>query len=198
MNSFLKMRTHEGKVKEQVDETRRIANIEGNSVDEVASVLIEWIDSDRKETPLKALQGMIWEQGYRDGAFTAQVYSDVVNKLRVWHEGKIPLYVYSSGSVMAQKLLFGHTQAGDLTSLFSGFFDTTLGSKLETSSYIALAQRVQCAATEILFLSDSKAELDAAHRAGFQVLQVFRDGQFAGPDANAIIDFTPLSITRIS
>ncbi|MFN3311026.1 MAG: acireductone synthase [Thermomonas sp.] len=148
-------------------------------------VLIEtlqgWIDQDRKHTALKALQGMIWEAGYRSGDFTAPLYPDVLPALQGWHAAGHRLAVYSSGSVPAQKLLFAHTAAGDLTPLFSGFFDTEIGGKREVSSYRAIAQRLDLAPGAILFLSDVVEELDAAREAGLRTTLLDRAQDYPQP-----------------
>ncbi|HHH36211.1 MAG TPA: acireductone synthase [Gammaproteobacteria bacterium] len=145
-------------------------------LEDIGRQLIRWIDEDRKITPLKALQGLIWEKGYREGAYRAHVYDDAVAALRRWHDRGLRLYVYSSGSVHAQKLFFGHTTAGDLTSLFSGFFDTTVGAKTDPESYRRIAREIGLPPGEILFLSDVAAELDAAREAGMATCQLVRDG----------------------
>ena len=105
----------------------------------IVDILQQWIDEDRKATPLKALQGMIWRQGYEAGELSGHVYADTPVYLRRWHQAGIQLYVYSSGSVEAQKLIFGHSDAGDLRPLFAGYFDTRTGGKRETSAYVAIA-----------------------------------------------------------
>lgn len=143
---------------------------------EACTQLVQWIDEDRKITPLKALQGMIWEAGYRQGDFQGHVYEDAVRHLRTWKARGIALYVFSSGSVHAQKLLFAHTAYGDLTPLFSGYFDTTMGSKRETSAYQRIAEAIGAPPGEILFLSDIHEELDAARSAGMQTCWLVRDG----------------------
>ncbi len=145
------------------------------SLDEAIAQLIRWIDEDRKITPLKALQGVIWEQGYKNGDFTGHVYPDVPEALRRWKDTGKQLYVYSSGSVQAQKLIFGYTPFGDLTPLFSGYFDTKVGAKRETASYERIAREVGMAAAQILFLSDITEELDAAQAAGMRTTQLVRD-----------------------
>lgn len=139
--------------------------------------LIEWIDQDKKITPLKALQGLIWEKGYRDGAFHGHVYADAYENLKKWHAAGIKLYVYSSGSVYAQKLLFGHTEYGDLNSLFSGNFDTQVGAKTETDSYRRILAQTGVANDAVLFLSDIEAELVAATAAGMKTYWLVRDGE---------------------
>lgn len=138
--------------------------------------LLDWMDQDAKIGPLKTLQGMIWADGYRDGALKGHIYPDAVAGLKRWHEMGITLAVYSSGSVPAQKLLFGHSEAGDLTPLFSGWFDTAVGGKKETPSYRAIAAALDVPAGGILFLSDVPAELDAACEAGLAVTLLARDG----------------------
>lgn len=137
--------------------------------------LLEWIAEDKKATPLKALQGMIWEAGYRDGSYTGHVYDDAVAGLRRWHEAGISLYVYSSGSVAAQKLLFAYSDAGDLTPLFRGYFDTRIGHKRESGSYQSIVRELGVDADEILFLSDIKEELDAAREAGMKTYWLVRE-----------------------
>jgi enolase-phosphatase E1 len=143
--------------------------------DAVAAELLAWMDADRKATPLKAVQGMIWEQGYAEGNLQGHVYPDTPEWLHAWHTRGLALYVYSSGSAAAQKLIFGHSVAGDLRGYFSGFFDTRVGGKKEASSYDAIRSRIGLAASEILFLSDVGAELDAAAAAGLQTCQLLRD-----------------------
>lgn len=161
-------------VRRELDE---VARSEGRALSdgEAVEVLRRWMDEDRKATPLKALQGMIWRAGYAGGAYRAHVYDDAVARLRRWHARGVPLYVYSSGSVAAQRLFFGHTTVGDLTPLFAGHFDTTTGPKTEPASYRAIAREVGMPAAQILFLSDVTAELDAARTAGMATRLVARD-----------------------
>lgn len=147
------------------------------SIDEAADVLEQWIAEDRKATPLKTLQGMIWEIGYRNGELQGHVYADTPDALRRWHAEGHKLYVYSSGSVAAQKLIFGHTAYGDLTPLFSGYFDTRIGGKREPDSYRAILRKIALPGEAVLFLSDIGAELDAARAAGMQTCQLLRDAK---------------------
>jgi enolase-phosphatase E1 len=135
----------------------------------VVALLRAWIDEDRKIIPLKTLQGLIWAEGYARGILQGHVYADAAAGLRRWHAAGLALYVYSSGSIAAQKLLFGHSSAGDLTALFSGYFDTTSGAKTDAAAYASIAAAIGVAPADILFLSDREAELDAAHVAGWQV-----------------------------
>jgi len=144
--------------------------------------LIQWLDEDKKVTPLKSLQGLIWEAGYLQGDFKGHVYPDAAENLKAWKAKGLDLYIYSSGSVHAQKLLFAHTECGDLTPLFSGYFDTHIGGKKEQESYDKIAKQLGIPADQILFLSDIKEELDAAKAAGFQTLWLTRD---SAPDPQA-------------
>lgn len=144
------------------------------SVEDLITVLFGFMDEDRKSTALKALQGMIWRDGYVNGSFTGHLYADVLPALRAWQTQGIKLYVYSSGSVAAQKLLFGYSDAGDITDLFSGYFDTHVGAKREIVSYHNIAAEVGLPPGELLFLSDIHQELDAAQDAGWNALQLIR------------------------
>ena len=147
----------------------------------IVEVLQGWIDEDRKHTALKALQGMVWEAGYADGDFTAPLYPDVAPALRGWHAEGYPLAVFSSGSVPAQKLLFGHTDDGDLLPLFDAFFDTEVGHKREANSYRRIAEALDRAPGEIIFLSDVVEELDAARDAGMRTVLLDRLEDYPQP-----------------
>ncbi len=142
----------------------------------VVEILLEWIAEDRKATPLKALQGMIWAEGYTAGQLKGHVYPDAVEALKRWKEEGYELYVYSSGSIQAQHLIFGCSVAGDLSPLFSAYFDTTSGPKREAASYALIAESIGRPADEILFLSDIVQELDAAQQAGMQTCGLAREG----------------------
>jgi len=143
--------------------------------DGMIEILLQWINEDRKVTALKSLQGLIWKHGYESGAFTGHVYADAAAGLQAWSAADIDLYVYSSGSVAAQKLLFGYSDAGDLTPLFRGYFDTNIGHKRQAESYRHIADKTGRPVAEILFLSDVAEELDAAAAAGMQTFQLIRD-----------------------
>ena len=147
----------------------------------IVETLQGWIDEDRKHTALKALQGMVWEAGYREGDFAAPLYPDVAPALRAWHADGHELAVYSSGSVPAQKLLFANTDAGDLLPLFSGFFDTEVGHKREAGSYRLIAERLGRDPADIIFLSDVVQELDAAREAGMRTILLDRREDYPQP-----------------
>ncbi|NWA63286.1 acireductone synthase [Pantoea sp. B9002] len=144
------------------------------SLEELITTLTNYIDEDRKSPGLKALQGMIWRAGYVEGQFTGHLYPDVLPAFERWQQQGIGLYVYSSGSVAAQKLLFGYSDEGDLTSLFSGYFDTGVGAKREAQSYRNIAEKIGLAPPSLLFLSDIYQELDAAADAGWHTVQLIR------------------------
>lgn len=150
-----------------------------NKSDRIASACayLEWLmDRDRKTPPLKALQGMIWENGYRSGALRAPVYDDVPPAFERWRAANREIAIFSSGSVLAQKLLFAHTNAGDLTSFISAYFDTTTGPKKEPESYRKIAAVVGRQPQQTLFVSDITGELDAARTAGMETALCERGG----------------------
>lgn len=155
------------------------------------TTLLHWMDQDAKVAPLKNLQGLIWAEGYADGTLKGTLYPDVASCLRRWSRGGVRLFVYSSGSVEAQKLLFGHSTEGDLTRLFGGFFDTRIGVKRDSESYTRLAIGMNVPTLEVLFLSDVEAELDAAAMAGMRTCQLVRpeDGTVASDRHPVAADF---------
>ncbi|GAB6141658.1 acireductone synthase [Methylosoma difficile] len=160
---------------------------------QILEQLTAWIDSDQKITPLKSLQGLVWEYGYQQGAFTGHLYADVPLVLRAWVAEGLALYIYSSGSVQAQKLLFAHTEYGDLTPLLSGYFDTHIGGKREPASYQAIASTIGLPAEQLLFLSDIKEELDAAKLAGLKTIGLNRDGLLETADHPQASSFASLA-----
>lgn len=171
-----------------------LAEVEAIEPGDPIATMTRWIDEDRKITPLKTLQGMIWDAGFTSGAFKGHIYPDAVSGLRRWHEAGLGLYVFSSGSVAAQKLIFGHSEAGDLTSLFSGYFDTTTGPKREAVAYARIADAIGLPPGDILFLSDVAAETDAAKAAGMQALLINRAG---GPADIASFDDIDPALTAV-
>jgi len=134
------------------------------------------MDRDAKVTGLKRIQGWIWKSGYESGVLKAHVYPDLVPALKRWRSRGCPIFIYSSGSIEAQKLFFGHTIEGNLLEFFQGHFDTTIGPKVESSSYLAIAQAVGIPPENILFFSDAPREVEAAKQAGLQVRLVKRPG----------------------
>jgi enolase-phosphatase E1 len=172
--AFVTTHADEPDVQHWLHEAAKEAGLVSATQQEIIELLIGWIDADRKSTALKALQGMIWEAGYTNREYRAHVYPEVPACLREWHRAGKRLYVYSSGSVPAQKLLFAHTDAGDLTPLLSGYFDTETGPKRDAASYRRIAAAIGVSPAEVLFLSDVVEELDAAHAAGLQTILIAR------------------------
>lgn len=143
----------------------------------VAAYLEHLIDADRKSTPLKSIQGNIWKTGYESGELQSIVFDDVPTAFERWtNDGKI-IAIYSSGSVLAQRLLFRYTNHGDLTPHISQYFDTTTGGKREPGSYERIAEALGVEPHEIVFVSDIEAELDAAANIGFVTVQPLRDAK---------------------
>ncbi|MGY0633202.1 acireductone synthase [Luteimonas sp. A478] len=180
MPRFVRVRGQDPEVRRWLDE---VATELGGVCQDgmIAETLQGWIDQDLKHTALKALQGMLWADGYRNGDFAAPVYPDAVERLRQWHGEGRTLAVYSSGSVPAQVLLFSHTDAGDLSPLFSAWFDTEVGGKREAESYARISRRLDVPAEDVLFLSDVVEELDAARAAGMATTLVDRRQDYPQP-----------------
>lgn len=162
--------------------------------EELPVMLTGWIDQDRKLACLKELQGMIWEEGYRQRAFVPELYGDVLPALAQWRARGIRLGIYSSGSEQAQRLLFAHTNAGDVTSLFEHFFDTSVGEKKAASSYRTISEQISLPPHQILFLSDTERELDAAALTGFKTAHIVRPGTDASTRHPIHPDLTYLPI----
>ncbi|MFT3774398.1 MAG: acireductone synthase [Minicystis sp.] len=154
---------------------------EGVTLDEVVDQLVTWIDADAKETALKAIQGAIWREAYAAGGLTSHVYDDVAPSFRRFTAAGARIYVYSSGSIEAQRLLFQHTVAGDLTPYLAGYFDTTTGPKREAASYTRIAAAIGVPVGKVMFVSDVIAELDAARAAGMMTCWMVRPGTTGDP-----------------
>ena len=190
--AFLRAHATDAAVAAELAEVRRMAPDA-----EPLDTLLHWMDIDAKLTPLKSLQGMIWREGYASGALKGAIYPDVPETLRRWKTAGLRLFVYSSGSVDAQKQLFGRSVAGDLTGLFDGFFDTRIGPKREPDSYGRLAIGIGLPPSEVLFLSDVEDELDAASAAGLRTCKLVRsqDGTAASevhPNAAEFVEVARL------
>ncbi len=149
---------------------------EQRSLDNFGAIqkLIQWIDEDRKHPALKNIQGMIWKEGYQSGLLKGHIYPEVPECLKKWHEANIKMGIYSSGSIEAQKDLFGYSEFGNLNHFISNNFDTTSGHKREEKSYLNIANELDIEPNEILFLSDISQELDAAEAVGFNTAQLLR------------------------
>ena len=162
------------------DEVKELVKNEGGlelfSRQDCINQLVLWCKEDRKVTPLKFLQGVIWEEGYLAGTLVSHVYDDVPHSLKEWYDNKIELAIFSSGSVEAQKLIFKFANQGDLSNYLSAYFDTVTGPKREANTYKLIADQLQFPASSILFLSDIREELMAAEEAGMQTIQLVRPG----------------------
>lgn len=177
ISGFVENNAHLPEVKAQIDAVKAHINNENADLNEVINALLHWIETDQKITPLKQLQGLIWQTGYQQGDFTGHIYPDAHDFLAAQKQTGTALYVYSSGSVKAQHLLFEHSDYGDIRPLFSDYFDTLVGGKKETQSYQNILQQLPFLPQEVLFLSDVVEELDAAKAAGIHTLQLWRDDQ---------------------
>ncbi|WP_439861735.1 acireductone synthase [Pseudomonas sp. MBLB4136] len=193
---FVRAHADEPQVAEQLAAVRAEAGEADADVERVIEILLGWIAADRKSTSLKALQGMVWAEGYRAGQLKGHVYPDAVEALKRWKQRGYDLYVYSSGSIQAQQLIFGCSEAGDLTPLFSDYFDTTSGPKRDAQSYRSITQAIGCPAEEIVFLSDIVEELDAARAAGMQTVGLAREGgELAGHET--VASFAQIDLERL-
>ncbi len=175
LDAYVRSHRREPAVERALRETAQAAGERPGAPDSILLAhLHHWLHDDVKVTPLKTLQGLIWAEGYRQTGLRGHIYADAAAGLRRWHAAGARLYVYSSGSIEAQKTLFAHSAEGDLSALFSGHFDTTTGSKREPSSYAAIAGAIGIAPNEIVFLSDVDAELNAARAAGMPTIRLLR------------------------
>jgi len=176
-------------VKEEIVKTNQGKALNQITPDEVISTLRSWIKEDRKVTSLKSIQGKIWKNSFEAGKIRGYVYPDVPQAFKKWAASGIQINIFSSGSIEAQKLVFKFSKAGDLSGFISHYFDTTTGPKKESASYRAIAEQIQIAPPEILFLSDVVEELDAAVAAGFQVNHVVRDATVTSSKYKVITAF---------
>ena len=201
--AFVKENINDEKVQTALQQTAELAAEDGEVInaddtDALIARLLQWISEDRKATPLKTLQGLIWKTGYENGDYQAHMYPDATEYLKKWHDSGLPLYVYSSGSVKAQELFFGYSQDGNMLPLFKGHFDTLMGGKRETQSYLNILAELQKThaglnAKDVLFLSDIKEELDAAKEAGMQTVWLLRDSDIpAGAEHKAVKSFAEI------
>jgi enolase-phosphatase E1 len=179
--------------RQTVELAASLENKKLNSVDDIINTLYRWSEEDRKITPLKTVQGILWQNGYESGEIKGHVYEEVADALKSWKEKGFELGVFSSGSSAAQKLIFGFSEAGDLTPYFSHYFDTITGGKRELETYPKIAEAVNVSAESILFLSDIVEELEAAKAAGFQTVQLVRPGTTATWE-KCVNDFTEIEL----
>lgn len=171
------------------DETQQMLDTQG-----VIELLLEWTKQDVKNALLKDIQGLVWAQGYAEGALKGHVYEEVPQALKNWKSQGLQMGVYSSGSVEAQLLIFGKSIYGDLNPYFSHNFDTRIGHKREVSSYQNIAKELGLNPAHVLFLSDVVAELDAAHAAGMAVVHVVRPNTTATDKYPVVHQLTEIEI----
>jgi len=197
MDAFVRDHAAEAVVREILDQTADEAGLPREDLDALLEALHDWADRDVKITPLKQLQGLIWVEGYASSGIRGHLYSDAIDALHRFHDGGVALYVYSSGSVAAQKLLFANSIAGDLLPLFAGFFDTTIGGKRERASYERILHEIGMAPNETIFFSDNEAELDAAEEADVQTVQLARPQDSTTPTTRhaCVESFDELEVT---
>jgi enolase-phosphatase E1 len=192
LSAFVHERAGDTEISALLDRLR--GETAGETNGEIVELLLGYIDADKKDPVLKELQGRIWRHGYESGEFVAHLYPDVAPALRSWKNLGLELYVFSSGSVEAQKLLFQHTEAGDLAPLFSGWFDTRTGKKADPAAYRAISAAITEPGERILFLSDTLAELDAARAAGLGTRAVDRDGSADAGTHRRVTSFAEISV----
>ena len=175
LNRYLEQHTDSTAVQADLIRLREEHEAEGQAAPPLVQPYLNWlIDHDRKSPALKSLQGKIWEQGYNDGSLRSPVFPDVRPAIEGWRASGISVNIFSSGSVLAQKLLFAHTETGDLTPLLDNYFDTSVGKKTDAESYRRIAVTLQIQREDICFVSDVEAELDAASEAGMNTLFCIR------------------------
>lgn len=183
MGAFLDAHRSKPAVADALLRMRKEMDAPAATTADIAAELVRWIDEDRKQEPLKSLQGLIWKEGYEDGSLKAHLYPDVRPAFERWKQAGLTLAIFSSGSIAAQKLLFAHSVEGDLTGFLSAHFDLTTGSKKDAASYSAIAGALNLPPAEIRFYSDAPAEITAAHAAGMDAVLVERSGPIDAPGA---------------
>lgn len=184
MDAYVEKHKDEPHVRALLDEAAREASVDVHDLRAILAVLHAWAEEDLKVTVLKELQGLIWAEGFESSGIQGHLYQDAIDALYRFYDAGVKLSVYSSGSVAAQKLLFGHTVAGDLLPLFSGFYDTTIGSKRDAKSYETITEQIGVPPNEAIFFSDNELELNAARDAGVQTVQLARPEDGTVPSAH--------------
>lgn len=198
MDAYVFAHAEEPFMRAILDAAARDAAVDVHDLHAILRALHTWSDNDVKVTPLKELQGHIWRDGFESSGIRGPLYADAVDALNRYYAAGVALYVYSSGSIAAQKLLFGHTVAGDMLPLFAGFYDTTIGNKREASSYEAILRELGLPPNEVIFFSDNEAELDAAAEAGVITVQLARpqDGTRPSTRHTSVASFDGIEVER--
>ncbi len=196
LDSYVREHAEEPWMRAILDEAAREAAVDVHDLASILRALHTWSDRDIKVTPLKELQGHIWVEGFESSGIQGHLYQDAIDALNRFYDAGVRMYIYSSGSVAAQKLLFGHSVAGDLLPLFSGFYDTTVGGKRERSSYERIVKDLAVAPNDVIFFSDNISELDAALDAGLQTVQLARpeDGTVPATAHTSVESFVEIDV----
>ena len=176
LGAFIAEHASDPDVEDALEETGRLLGGFDLKLAEAEALLLRWMKQDRKATPLKTIQGLIWRESYESGSIKGELYPDVPASLKSWASTGLRLFVYSSNSRLAQQLLLSHSCSGDLTSLFEEFFDTSIGQKIEPASYRAICERLALPSGSVLVLSGNEEELDAAQSAGLATTLLAREG----------------------
>jgi enolase-phosphatase E1 len=176
LGSYIAQHASDPDVEDALDEAGRLFGGFTLKLAEAEALFLRWMKQDRKATPLKIIQGLIWQEGYEAGLLKSEIYPDVADSLKSWASAGLRLFVYSSNSELAQKLLLSHAPSGDLTPLFEGFFDTRTGQKIEPASYEAICNTLGLPGGSILVLCDNEEELDTAKSAGLATTRIVRAG----------------------
>jgi enolase-phosphatase E1 len=176
LGSYIAQHASDPDVEDAMDEAGRLFGGFTLKQAEAEALFLRWMKQDRKATPLKIIQGLIWQEGVEAGQIKGEIFPDVADSLKSWAAAGIRLFVYSSNSELAQKLLLSNSPAGDLTSLFEGFFDTVTGQKIEPASYEAICKKLDLPAASVLVLCDNEEELDAAKSVGLATTRIARNG----------------------
>jgi enolase-phosphatase E1 len=194
--AFLEANWDVAEIRDIVQAAREASGNPLPTIDAAVTQFAAWIDEDRKITPLKTLQGLIWREGYESGELKAHLYNDAVQAMKAYASTHKRIFIYSSGSVAAQKLYMAYSIAGNLSSMIEGYFDTTTGPKGEAASYATIARSIGLDPRDIIFFSDAPAEVMAAKGAGLVPVCLNRDGAVRvsnlAPDIRVIADFTGL------
>jgi enolase-phosphatase E1 len=187
---------HEPDIAHAVAQARELTGLALETALAASEVFLGWMDEDKKITPLKSVQGTIWREGYRHGELHAHLYPDAVDAFAQWRAKGLKLFIYSSGSIEAQKLYLAHSVAGDVSAYFDGFFDTTTGPKQEAASYAVIARHLDLPPQRVMFFSDMKPEILAAKQAGMSAIRIDRalppQTRADDPDSPVMGSFRPL------
>lgn len=172
--NFLRQHQHQPAVKAALLSLREEARLPLAGIDRLLAELLHYIDIAKPSPALKQLQAMIWAEAYSSGQFTGHIYEDAYQQLTVWHQSGIAIYLYSSLTIAAQELLFGHSNHGNLLPRINGHFDTSVGAKRDGNSYRHIRETLGLAANQLLYISAVHQELDAAEHDGWHTVQVSR------------------------